>query len=174
MKSKLAPSIALGVICLVVAALLAIVNSLTAPKINQNKIDAAKDSLSEVLKGHEGFESIKITDGIPASITMIEKSSAGGYVFSSTVSGKSSGFTVLIGISPDGKISGTKCTSNSETPSYAQPVFEKTENEQWYAGKDAESFEKYLVSGSTLTSEAYATAVQDALKAFAILTGGDA
>lgn len=173
MKHKLLPSIALGSICLVVAALLAIINSFTSKKIEQNKLDAINASLAEVLDGHTGFEDVKITDDMPSSITLIKKSKEGGYVISSTVNGKNSGLTVLVGITPDGKIAGTKCTATNETPTYAEAVFDKTEN-GYYVNMDKDTLEVYIVSGSTLTSKAYGKAVSDALTAFSILkTGGE-
>lgn len=172
MKAKIFPTVALGIVCLAVAAMLAIINSFTEPRIEQNKIDALNASLAEVLDGHSDFTDIKLTKDLPSSIKLVKKSKEGGYVFNVVVNGKSEGLTILIGITPDGKIAGTKCTSTNETPSYAEPVFGKTEN-GYYVGMDSETLDVYLVAGSTLTSKAYGKAVSDALDAFAILEGGN-
>ncbi len=173
MKDKLLPSIALGAICFVVAALLALVHSFTEERIEQNKIDEMNASLADVLPDHSGFEEVNKTADMPSSITLIKRSEQGGYVFNVVVNGKNTGMTVLIGITSDGKIAGTKCTANNETPTYAKPVFDKTEA-GYYVGMTEETFKDYIVSGSTLTSKAYAKAVKDALLAFSILEGGDA
>ncbi len=171
-KSKLLPSIVLGSICLIVAALLALVNMLTAGQIEYNNNKKAEGALLEVLPGNTEFTDVEIPDNFPSSINLIKKSAEGGYVFRAVVTGKSSGLTVMVGIDKDGKIVGTKCTANKETPSYAEPVFDVTES-GYYAGMTEASFDPYLVSGSTLTSSGYARAVEDALLGFSVLSGAD-
>lgn len=174
-KNKIIPSVTLGAICLVIAAMLAIINSVTGPRIEANNSTQAEQTLTEVLPDHSGFTNIEITDEMPSSIDLIKKSTEGGYVFRLVVTGKSAGMTVMVGITPEGKIAGTKCTSNSETPTYAEPVFQKTDagKDGYYVGMTKDTLEVYLVSGSTLTSSAYGRAVSDALKAFDILMGGE-
>lgn len=176
MKNKFLPSVTLSAICLLVAALLASINLVTGPKIKSNNDEKANAALTEVLPGGEGFVDVEITDVIPESIDMIKKASDGSYVFRAVVTGKKSGMTVMIGINRDGLITGTKCTANTETPSYAEPVFDETEttedNEGWYVGMDDETLEELIVAKSTLTSRAYANAVKDALRAFNILVYG--
>ena len=172
-KSKIFPSLVLGSICLVVAALLALVNSITAPKIQSNKDKQAEAALVEVLPENSNFIDVEIPEGFPLSIDLVKKSEQGGYVFRAVVTGKSAGMTVMIGIDSEGKIAGTKCTSHTETPSYSKPVFEKTES-GYYVGMTESSFDAFIKAGSTLTSSAYASAVEDALRAFSILTGGEA
>ena len=178
MKNKLIPSIILSSICLLVAAVLASINLWTASIIKSNNDRKASEALVEVLPGGEGFVDVEITDNIPKSINLIKKSSDGGYVFRAVVTGKSSGMTIMIGINRDGLITGTKCTVNSETPSYAAPVFEKTESNGdtsgWYVGMDEDTYEEFIVAKSTLTSRAYANAVKDALRAFNLLAYGNA
>lgn len=172
-KSKLFPSIVLGSICLVIAALLALVNLVTAPVIQSNSDKKAEAALVEVLPGNSDFKNVEIPEGFPASIDLVKKSGQGGYVFRAVVTGKSAGMTVMIGIDSEGKIAGTKCTSHTETPSYSKPVFEKTES-GYYVGMTESSFDAFIKAGSTLTSSAYAAAVEDALLGFSILTGGGA
>ncbi len=175
MKNKILPSVTLSAICLLVAVLLASVNLLTAPIIKGNNDEKAAKSLAEVLPGGTGFTDVTITDGIPDSIDMIKKSSDGGYVFRAVVTGKSSGMTVMIGIDSEGKIAGTKCTVNTETPRYAEPVFGLTEGENGcYVNMTEETYEEVIVAKSTLTSRAYATAVKDALEAFNLINFGSA
>ncbi len=171
-KNKLLPSIVLGSICLVVAALLALVNMLTAGQIQLNNDKKTEDALLEVLPDNTGFTKVELPESFPESIDLVKKSAEGGYVFRAVVTGKNSGLTVMIGIDKDGKIVGTKCTANQETPSYAEPVFDVTES-GYYAGMTEGTFDAYLVAGSTLTSRAYANAVRDALLGFAALSGAD-
>ena len=79
---------------------------------------------------------------------------------------------IMIGVDADGKISGTKCTEQAETPSSAAPVFDITES-GYYVGQDSSSFAPHVVGGATMTSQAYANAVKAALDAAAILEGGN-
>lgn len=176
MKNKIIPSITLTAICLVVAVLLASVNMLTAKKIHDNNDSQSIAALTEVLPGGDGFVDIEITPDLPPSIDMVKKSSNGGYVFRSVVSGKNSGMIVMVGVNARGLITGTKCTASKETVSYADKVFNQTEstgtNDGWYVGMGSENLDELLVAGSTLTSKAYATAVKDALAAYYILSYG--
>ena len=175
MKNKILPSVTLSAICLLVALLLASVNLLTAPKIRDNNDEKAAKSLAEVLPDRTGFTDVAITDGVPTSINMIKKSSDGSYVFRAVVTGKSSGMTVMVGIDSEGKIVGTKCTVNTETPRYAEAVFNLTEGKDGcYVNMTEDTYEEVIVAKSTLTSRAYATAVKDALEAFNLINFGSA
>ena len=175
MKNKILPSITLGTICLVVALLLALVNTVTGPKILENSNNKADEALAAVLPGHSGFTIVEIPDNFPSTIDFIRKSKEGGYVFRANVVGKSSGMTVMVGIDQNGAIAGTKCTANNETPGYKERVFDLTDKGEdgHYYGMTRDTVEYLIVAKSTMTSEAYATAVKDALNGFAILGGGE-
>lgn len=172
MKTKLMPSIVLGSICLIAALLLAACNLITAPEIARRQEAEAYASLLEVLPGGAGFEKLE-TEGLDPTISMVYAATkSGGYVFQVKTAGKNPGIVIMIGVDADGKIAGTKCTENKETPSYAAPVFDATES-GYYVGQDSASFAPHIVAGSTMTSEAYSNAVKAALDAVAILKGGN-
>ena len=171
-KSNFMPSIVLGAICLVVALLLSLVNSITAPVIEAAQNAAANESLVVVLPGGSNFEEIALDTSYPAAITKGYKAD-GGYVFQANVTGKSSGLIVLCGIDSDGKIVGTKVISDQETDDYDKNVFPFVEGTDGkYKGMDLNSFAPYLVSGATLTSKAYGEAIKAALQAYVIANGG--
>lgn len=174
MKSKIMPTAILGSICLIAALLLSVINLITAPEIARRQEAEANAALIEVLPDGQGFEKLDVsTLSLDAKITSAwAANTSGGYVFQVTTSGKYAGLIIMIGIDADGKIAGTKCTENAETPGYAKPVFDKTENGH-YVGQDSSSFSPYVVGGSTMTSEGYAGAVKAALDAYAILEGGN-
>lgn len=173
MKSKIMPSVVLGAICLVVALLLSVVNMITAPIIEDalNKKNLA--AMQEVLPLATELKQTNVYDGrLDKSITKVYEGPE-GYVFHLAAKGySSSGMTIIIGIDTEGKIAGTKCTANQETPDKASPVFEKTES-GYYIGQDGSTYSPLLVSGSTYTSEGYANAVKAALDAYAIIKGGN-
>ena len=170
MKSKLMPTIVLGSICLVVAVLLSVLNIFTAQVIKDEENRKVQAAMAEVLPGCDDAAKVEYDAKLLAKgVTEVYKSSI-GYVFRMTVTGKSSGMVVMCGIDNDGKITGTKCVSNDETPSYAAPVFERTEKNEnsdgVYVGMTEGSFKPDIVGGSTKTSKAYADAIKAALDTY--------
>ena len=74
MKNNIKSIIVLPVICLVVAALLAAVNFITAPVIEKNAILAAQESLRVVLPDSGEFKEVAATDeGIGALVAELIK-----------------------------------------------------------------------------------------------------
>lgn len=172
MKKNIKPTLVLGTICLVVALLLSLVNMITGPIIEAAQNEAANAALLEVLPEGKGFEEIIVDEKYPAAITKGYKAD-GGYVFQASVTGKSAGLIIMIGVDAAGKIVGTKVIAEQETDSYDANVFPKVEGTDGaYKGMSLTDFNPYLVSGATLTSKAYSEAVKAALQSFVIATGG--
>ena len=173
MKKNIMPSLVLGCICIVVALLLSLINSITAPIIESAQNAAANEALLVVLPDGKNFEEITLDGSYPASITKGYRAD-GGFVFQANVTGKSSGLIILIGIDTEGKIVGTKVIADQETDSYDALVFPSLEGtEGSYKGMDLDNFAPYLVTGATLTSKAYGEAVKAALQSFVLANGGE-
>ncbi|MBO5931817.1 MAG: FMN-binding protein [Clostridia bacterium] len=173
MKKNIMPSLVLGCICIVVALLLSLINSITAPIIESAQNAAANEALLVVLPEGKNFEEITLDDSYPASITKGYRAD-GGFVFQANVTGKSAGLIILIGIDTEGKIVGTKVIADQETDSYDALVFPSLEGtEGSYKGMDLDNFAPYLVTGATLTSKAYGEAVKAALQSFVLANGGE-
>ena len=171
MKKNIMPSLVLGCICIVVALLLSLINSITAPIIESAQNAAANEALLVVLPDGKNFEEIALDDSYPASITKGYRAD-GGFVFQANVTGKSAGMIILVGIDTEGKIVGTKVIANEETPSYAEKVFPQVEGTDGkYACMQLDDFAPYLVAGATLTSKAYSEAINFALQAAATAAG---
>lgn len=156
------------VICAVMAVLMAVTNTITAPIIEQNQAAAANDALKVVMPGGEGFEKMDVSGyTLPATVSEVYSEASGGYVFQLTTTGYSSGLVILCGVNADGTISGATCLSSSETLGY-----EKTFGEN-FIGKNMEGVDGVdTVSGATRTTGAYRDAMKDALNAAVILGGG--
>ena len=156
------------VICAVMAVLMAVTNTITAPIIEQNQAAAANDALKVVMPGGEGFEKMDVSGyTLPATVSEVYSEASGGYVFQLTTTGYSSGLVILCGVNADGTISGATCLSSSETLAY-----EKTFGEN-FIGKNMEGVDVVdTVSGATRTTGAYRDAMKDALNAAVILGGG--
>jgi Na+-translocating ferredoxin:NAD+ oxidoreductase RnfG subunit len=167
------PTAVLGAICLIAALLLAVVNMITVPIMEARQNEKNMEALRVVLPGASDLKETDAYDGkINEKITSVWEGTE-GYVFTVTTAGKNAGMVVRIGIDPNGKITGTKCTANNETKSYADPVFEAIDGGNYYKGQAGSSFEPYLKSGATLTSKAYSDAVKMALDAYATIKGGN-
>ena len=171
MKKNIMPTVVLSAICLIVALMLSLINSITAPIIEEAQNAAANEALLVVLPEGKNFKEITLDEKYPAVITK-GYSADGGFVFQANVTGKSSGLIVLIGIDADGKIVGTKVIAEQETDSYDVNVFPAVEGTDGaYKGMDIDGFTPFLVSGATLTSKAYSEAVKAALQSFSIANG---
>ena len=172
MKKHIMPTVVLGSICLIVALMLSLINSITAPIIEEAQNAAANEALQIVLPDGKNFEEITLDATYPAVITKGYKAD-GGFVFQASVTGKSSGLIVLVGIDSDGKIVGTKVIADQETDTYDVNVFPAVEGTDGaYKGMDLDNFAPYLVTGATLTSKAYGEAVKAALQSFVLASGG--
>ncbi len=89
MKDIIKPIAVLAAICLVVTALLAYINSVTAPIIADANAKAEAKAQHEVLTEADAFEDIDVESaGLPKEVTKAVKATNGaGYVFSLTVKG---------------------------------------------------------------------------------------
>ena len=168
MKSSIKSIIVLVGICTVMTVLLALVNSITAPIIQENQNAAANAALLEVMPEGKNFEQVDISAyELPATVTQAHKEEGGGFVIQLTTKGYGSDFVIICGVRADGTISGAKCLSSTETLGK-----EKTYGEN-FTDKNAEQVAAVeTISGATKTTQAYKNAVNDAINAAIILAGG--
>ena len=168
MKKSVTSTLVLFAICAVMAVLLALTNSITAPIIQKNQEAAANEALLEVMPEGEGFEKMDLSSyELPATVTEVYKEKNGGYVVTLTTTGYGSGFVIMCGVSADGTVTGTVCLASTETLGH-----EKTFGAN-FVGKDAAGVDATdTVSGATKTTQAYKNAVKDALNTAIILGGG--
>ncbi|MBP3572091.1 MAG: FMN-binding protein [Clostridia bacterium] len=168
MKKSVTSTLVLFAICAVMAILLALTNSITAPIIKQNQDAAANEALLEVMPEGEGFEKMDLSSyELPATVTEVYKEKNGGYVVTLTTTGYGSGFVIMCGVSADGTVTGTVCLASTETLGH-----EKTFGAN-FVGKDAAGVDAVdTISGATKTTRAYKNAVKDALNTAIILGGG--
>ena len=168
MKKSVQSTLVLVAICAVMAVLLALTNSITAPIIKQNQDAAANEALLVVMPEGKGFEKMDLTTyELPATVTEVYKEANGGYVVTLTTAGYGSGFVIMCGVSADGTVTGAVCLSSTETLGY-----EKTYGES-FTGKDGAGVDAVdTISGATKTTNAYKNAIKDALNTAIILGGG--
>lgn len=181
-KEYIAPVVVLVAICLVVTGLLAFVNSITAPIIEENSIKAANEARAELLPAADTFtafdgELAVVEEGkIFATECYIADNGSGMVV---TVKTKSFGglLTEMIGLDSKGKITGVKVTAHGDTPGlgtkahdagYLQQYVGLTEATDVTAKGDANVTH---VSGATISSNAVHAGVYAALEQQKIVGG---
>ena len=172
-QSKVYPSLVLGCICLTVALLLSVINMFTAPVIAERENALANAALSEVLPGATDFKNITADHELPESV--IEAYSADiGFVFRVSGAGRNAAIVVMVGVDTEGKITGTKIISESESKGYKESVYNRVEGvDGEYTGQTLETFAPVLQAGSTMTSNGFAEAIKAALQGYAIVNGGE-
>lgn len=146
-------------ICLVVAVLLALINSVTAPMIEESKLKAETQSLTEVLPNAKEFEKIELSDQVPDTVTGIYRDiESGDYAVTLATSTNYSNTDMLIsvGIGADGVIKGIKLMAYSESKDFG------SDYPQRFVGKDSALEGIDTVAGVTYSSGAFINAVKDA------------
>lgn len=168
MKKYVQSIAALTVICLVMSALLALTNHITAPIIEKNQAAAANEALLVVMPNGSGFEAVDISAyELPASVTGAFKEANGGVVVQLNVTGYSAGMVIMCGVDASGTVTGATCLSSGETLGY-----EKTYGAGLVGKTGADIDAVDTVGGATKTTAAYKSAVKDAINTAIILGGG--
>ena len=167
-----APIIVLVLICVIMSALLALTNKATAPVIAEAERKANEEARMEVLPEADSFEQVEIA-GVPDSITGVFAASNGaGYTFSITAEGYGGKNTLkmVVGIDAEGKITGTKVLSQSETPGLGAKIVSDASFSAQFPGKDASYVSDIknidTISGATRSSNFYRLALTYAFEAF--------
>lgn len=168
MKNYIKSVGALTVICAVIAILLALTNSITAPIIEKNANAAANDALLIVLPDGEEFTSVDLSAyELPATVTEAFTEKNGGVVVKLTTSGYGSDMVIMVGIDGSGTVTGATCLSSNETLGYEKTYGENT------VGATVDTVDGIdVIAGATKTTAAYKGAVKDALNTAVILGGG--
>ena len=169
-KESLKSIIVITAICLVVAALMAAVNLVTAPMIAQAKAEAEKEALFIALPSSEDFEEVDISSAsLPDSVNAVYSEISGlGYVVMLNAKGydSSNPMVIAVGIDNDGNI--VKChvvSCNGETSGIGTKV-NTPEFLSLFDGKDSALSDVDAISGATISSGAFISAVKDAFVAY--------
>ena len=180
-------------ICIIAAGVLGVTNAITNEKITEQTIKANDEARKEVLG--EATEFVKIEgDKIDEILTkpdydvideVFEGKADGkivGYTAKTSPNGYKGAVEIIIGINKEGKVSGIKVGNNTETPGLgknaATPKFqEQFKDKDW--NKDVKVIkngnpkdnEILSIAGATVTSNAVAKGVNQALKLAKELSG---
>lgn len=170
MKNYIRSIISLTVIFAVVVAALAATNTITAPIIEKNAGAAANEALLVVMPDGGEFTAADLTQyTLPESVLEAFTASNGGAVVKLTATGYGPDMIIMCGVDANGNVTGTVCLSSNETLGV-----EKTYGDT-LKGATIDTIDGIAtVSGATMTTGAYKSAVKDAINTATILGGGSA
>lgn len=172
-KTLIKSVVVLAVICIVIAGALAIVNSFTAPIIEQGRIDRETASRQQVLPAAVDFQLIE-NDAMPETVTgayqgVDASGNTVGYVFTAGNKGFDGTVVVMTAIDTEGRIVRvTAINVTSETPTLGGQTANESYTSQ-YTGKDASLSGVDVISGATITSKAFERCVNDSFVAYEIV-----
>jgi len=164
------PVAVLLAICVVVAGLLGIVNSLTAPVIEVNALKKAEETRKAVLPGAEGFSEVECDTDALGITGFYEEKSGKGYVVTAAYKGYGGPVTVTVGLDASGSVIGLSADVSSETSG----VGTKAGKEDFlnrFMGLSGSAETVDTISNATYSSTAVRTGVDAALKAFKAVKG---
>lgn len=175
-KAILIPTVSLFLICLVVTALLALTNNVTADKIAENEAQSKQESMFTVLPDATDF------DEIEADVMYEGKDKDGntvGYAISTATQGYGGQVKAMTGISTDGTIVGVDVFYNDdETPGLGKNTSNESFRDQYkglsvntdiVVSKDntaGNSQTVDAVTSATISSRAVTKAVNEACRLF--------
>jgi len=170
------PVIVLSVICLFVSGALAVVNSITEPVIEVASRLHAAEAKKMIIPQAEEFvqldiEVLRSDNSFPRTVNEVHRAVNGtGYIFAVSVIGYGTDeIKLLCGVDPAGRIIKAAVMSHSETQGLGTPIFEEPHAGQYW-GKDRNGIESIdVISGATITSNAFKRAMRDSLAAFEIV-----
>lgn len=169
-KDMLKSIVVLSVICLVIAVLLAAVNYITAPIIEEAAVKAQQEALTKVLPDATAFESVALTGEVPGTVTEIYRDAGGsGYAFvvkAEGYGGASNPITLIVGIDSTGEI--TRC-SVTDVSGESAGIGDKVAEKGFLAtfeGKDSALEGVSTISGATISSTGFLEGIRDAFTAF--------
>lgn len=150
--------IVLALICLVIAALLGLVNSVTEGPIAANTEKTVQDSLKIVMPA-DTYEEVEYTGG-DATVVAVYKAGEEGYVVEcNSPNGFGGAIDMMAGINNAGEVTGIAIISHAETSGLGSKATDPEWQAQFQGETGTVSVEKdggsiVAITGSTITSRA--------------------
>lgn len=157
------PVVVLTVICILASALLGFTYNATKDTIAAVEKAASDAAMMEVLPGASSFSNLKENEG---DLLLAAKDEGGaGYVFKVQDKGYGGKYVVMVGIDPQGAITGTKLLDNSETPGLGSKTGMPAFTDQ-FKGKDASLQGVSTITGATISSKTFLRCIDKAFAAY--------
>jgi electron transport complex protein RnfG len=172
-RTYVMPLLVLTLICVAVSAALALMETATRPIITAAAAEREVALMREIIPQAESFELIDLgsLDNIPQTIRQaFRASNNAGYVLIAEVSGFSGVITIITGIDPGGQIIRTAPLSHSETVGIGT-IIDTAVFLAPFEGNDSSLYGIDTVTGATITTRAYISAIHDIFEAFEKIRG---
>jgi len=159
MKEHLKTAILLAFICAIAAGSLGYFYQLTNPIIIQQQVNAKMAIRKELLSQAIEFKDVNVKDK-EISLGLKDGKTVGGVV---TLSAKGYGSLIdmVIGVDSNGKVTGVRILSHSETPGLGERATKESYLSQ-FIGKDLENLDKTsLITGATISSKAIRNGIKE-------------
>lgn len=164
------PPLVLTVIAAVVTGALVATESVTTPIIEQQAAAAADAARAVVLPSADSFTQVTVDEMPEGGVDIYEANNGAGYVVTAQAKGYGGMLKVMVGIDSNGLISGTEVLENNETQGLGSKVSEHAFMDQ-YIGKDSTLEGIETISGTTISSNAFSKAVQNAYQVYGVAAG---
>lgn len=163
----------LAIIAALATGILATVNQITAPIIEQNAAGANTAALKELYPDVKAFTEVEFSDE-SNMVKQAYKADDSAYVFIvESGKGYADKLGFIIGFDVDGSNSKFKMTFNNETKGFGARLMDEPEYTEAMTGMStADSI--YMLSGATLSSTTMKTAIEHTIKVFNSLSGNNA
>ena len=181
-------TVTLFLTCMVVAGVLGWVNSITKDRIAEITWNKTVDAMKNVIIADEFSDALDLTDNMTSAATaqggtldaVYEAQSGGqvvGYAVSVSASGSQGTISMMVGIDPDGAVTGVSIISNAETSGIGSKVMNNetlangTKVLDQFIGKSAADGTLVVgtnvdaITGATVSSKGVTTGVNTALAA---------
>ena len=164
-KDNLKSIIVLSAICLIVTAILAVCNFVTAPIIKKQEEAANSAAYGDILPGATNL--VEVSGTFPATVTKMMKDEGGaGYVFEAVATGYTkTPINILVSVDANGKIIKFDITSDP----YPESKGNAADFEALYTGKDLPSAD--FIAGCTVSSNAFKAVLNDVFTVFCEYAG---
>lgn len=184
-KEIVIPALSLFIICIVVTALLGLTNAVTAPKIEELAVETQEAAKQAVLPEAASFGEAAQTELSGTAYTYYEGLAADGSVMGYVVETVSKGYggdiSLMVGVAVDGTVQGVSILSINETAGLGMNAQNPEFLEQFLGKSGTIGVQKngssdtdiQALTGATITSEAMADGVNQALSVCEQLGGGE-
>ena len=171
-ETSVKPVVVLSVIALVVSFLLALVNSFTAPIIEENQKAATLAAYVDVMPTVSDAKTLEeVTDYTTENVTGVVKAEDGSMAIKAGESGFDGGvLTVIMGFDTEGKVTGIWVDASTQTSGIGSNVA-KADYLAQFNGMDGtqnivmnQDFDAY--SGATISSTALFAAINDCISCY--------
>ncbi len=168
-------SVPLLLICALIALMMALVNGFTKDRIKSNNLKATQEAISRIYPKFDSSDEIDIDVELPikAVYRLNEGDVLLGYCVSVQPSGFNGAIEMMVGVNPEGNITGVEIISHTETPGIGAAADDPEYLKNYIGLYGNISFGEGIdaLTGATISSKAILSGVNAAVEAINNING---